>query len=140
MDEIFDFLLNVGDFLGDSFDDYSNLDSSDWADPSDGIDSSGDVSFKGSANSDYSFYDSKIETVSSDIEQNVDYAAKSIERGDISSAESYIKKAHQDNDSLDFWKRAKDEAILQDKKDQIFLDDINAKLDIVEKYRIGKKE
>ena len=44
-------------------------------------------------------------------------------------------KINGDRSSIDYWEKAKQEALTESKKNDIFIDGINAKLEIIEKYR-----
>ena len=51
---------------------------------------------------------------------------------DARSALYHIK---QDRNAADFWERSKQDAIIEARKTQIFVDDINGELEILDKYR-----
>lgn len=50
-------------------------------------------------------------------------------------AQSALDHIKGDRNSIDYWENAKQEALTESKKNDIFIDGINAKLEIIEKYR-----
>ena len=44
-------------------------------------------------------------------------------------------KINGGRNSIDYWEKAKQEALTESKKNDIFIDGVNAKLEIIEKYR-----
>ena len=48
------------------------------------------------------------------------------------SALDYIKAGRN---SIDYWEKCKQETLIESEKNEIFIDGINAKLEIIEKYR-----
>ena len=61
------------------------------------------------------------------------YAA--LDKAIVYEAQSALDHIKGDRNSIDYWENAKQEALTESKKNDIFIDGINAKLEIIEKYR-----
>lgn len=87
--------------------------------------------FKGGNHID-DLYDPHIKDVHDSFDRHLEDLNNAKTEFELNQAERNLQN---DISSERFWENAKREAEIQAEKDRIFLDDINAKLDIIEKYR-----
>lgn len=88
-------------------------------------------SFHGNSHID-ELYNPHIQDAQNSFEHHLDDFDKAQSPFEIDRAE---RNMQDDINREKFWENAKHEAEIQAEKDRIFLDDINAKLDIVDQYR-----
>lgn len=95
------------------------------------VDNLGEVSFMGNSLID-ELYDPEIcraESLFKDHENDF-YDSKTMKE-----AETALDRMETDIKRIDYWENCKKEAELQSERREIFINGINAKLDIIEKYR-----
>lgn len=87
------------------------------------------VSFKGHIDD---IYNPEINRAYDDLDKHTEEFLHSRTAEDTQSSLEHIK---EDRRSIDYWEDCKREAMIESKKNDIFLDGINAQLEIIEKYR-----
>ena len=88
-----------------------------------------DISFRGQIDD---IYDPKINDANDRL---VKHTEDLLHAKNSDDAQLAIKRIREDRHSADFWEDSKRSALNDSKKNEIFLEDINAKLEIIEKYR-----
>ena len=101
--------------------------STQWWGGEDGL--SHDISFKG--HSDY-IYEKKKKNAHNHL---VDHTEDLLHAKTADEAQSALNHIKEDRNSADYWEDCKRSAMIESKKNDIFLDGINAQLEIIEKYR-----
>ena len=88
-----------------------------------------DISFKGHIDD---IYDPEIKNAHNHL---VDHTEDLLHAKTADEAQSALTHIKEDRNSADYWEDCKRSAMIESKKNDIFLDGINAQLEIIEKYR-----
>ena len=88
-----------------------------------------DISFTGHIDD---FYDSKINSANDNL---TDHTEDLLHAKTADEAQSALDRIKNDRRSVDYWEDCKRSALIDSEKNKIFLDGINAKLEIIERYR-----
>lgn len=88
-----------------------------------------DISFKGHIDD---IYDPEIKYAHDRL---VDHTEDLLHAKNADEAQSALNHIKEDSNSVDYWEDCKRSAMIESKKNDIFLDGINAQLEIIEKYR-----
>lgn len=88
-----------------------------------------DISFRGQIDE---IYDPKINNA---YDRLVKHTEDLLHAETSDDAQLAIKRIREDTHSADYWEDCKRSALNDSKKNEIFLENINAKLEIIEKYR-----
>ena len=88
-----------------------------------------DISFKGHIDD---IYDPEIKNAHNHL---VDHTEDLLHAKTADEAQSALNHIKEDRNSADYWEDCKRSAMIESKKNDIFLDGINAQLEIIEKYR-----
>lgn len=88
-----------------------------------------DISFKGHIDD---IYDPEIKYSHDSL---VDHTEDLLHAKNADEAQSALDHIKEDRNSADYWEDCKRSAMIESKKNDIFLEGINAQLEIIEKYR-----
>lgn len=88
-----------------------------------------DISFRGQIDD---IYDPEIKNAHGYL---VDHTEDLLHAKTADEAQSALNHIKEDRNSADYWEDCKRSAMNESKKNDIFLDGINAQLEIIEKYR-----
>ncbi len=88
-----------------------------------------DISFRGQIDE---IYDPKINNA---YDRLVKHTEDLLHAETSDDAQLAIKRIREDTHSADYWEDCKRSALNDSEKNEIFLENINAKLEIIEKYR-----